>query len=156
MPFDFTVDKAARTVFITREFNAPVSLVWDAFTKPEILDQWLAPSPYKSKTEYMDFKVGGKRFYAFVSPEGRKSWIIQQYLTITPKTNLKTANAFADKDGQSKMPGSEWDYTFSERNGKTRVNITILNYDRIERNIESNFRPRLKMTLDVLEKLLIK
>jgi uncharacterized protein YndB with AHSA1/START domain len=40
--FDFTVDKATKTVLITREFNADLSLVWDAFTTPEILDQWVA------------------------------------------------------------------------------------------------------------------
>ena len=39
--FDFTVDKATKTVFITREFAADLSLVWDAFTKQEILDQWV-------------------------------------------------------------------------------------------------------------------
>ena len=35
--FDFNVDKAAKTVYITREFNAGQSLVWDAFTKAELL-----------------------------------------------------------------------------------------------------------------------
>ena len=34
--FDFTVDKTAKTVFINREFDADLSLVWDAFTKQEI------------------------------------------------------------------------------------------------------------------------
>ena len=44
--FDFTVDKAAKTVFIKREFAAGLSLVWDAFTKQEILYQWNAHAPY--------------------------------------------------------------------------------------------------------------
>ncbi len=39
--FDFTVDMDAKTAYITREFDADLSLVWDAFTK-EILDQWWA------------------------------------------------------------------------------------------------------------------
>ena len=47
--FDFTVDKTAKTVFISREFDADLSLVWDAFTKSEILDQWVAPKPWTSK-----------------------------------------------------------------------------------------------------------
>ena len=70
--FDFTVDKAAKTVFITREFDAEPSLVWDAFTKAEILDQWWAPKPFESKTKVMNFEVGGRRFYAMVSPEGHE------------------------------------------------------------------------------------
>ena len=77
--FDFTVDKAAQTVFITREFDAGLELVWDAFTKQEILDQWVAPKPWVSKTKFMDFKVGGRRFYAMVSPEGQERWAIQGF-----------------------------------------------------------------------------
>ena len=48
--FDFNVDKAAKTIVITREFNAGLSLVWDAFTKPELLDKWAAPAPMRSET----------------------------------------------------------------------------------------------------------
>ena len=64
--FDFTVDKSTNTIHITREFAADIDLVWDAFTTAEILDQWVAPKPWKSKTKVMDFKVGGRRFYAMV------------------------------------------------------------------------------------------
>ncbi len=53
--FDFTVDKATKTVTIHREFDAELSLVWDAFTKAEILDQWVAPKPWSSKTKYPGF-----------------------------------------------------------------------------------------------------
>ena len=38
--FEFRVDKSAKTVFIDRDFNAELSLVWDAFTKQDMLDQW--------------------------------------------------------------------------------------------------------------------
>ena len=103
--FDFTVDKAAKMVFITREFDADQSVVWDAFTKAEILDQWVAPAPWKSKTKFMDFKVGGRRFYAMVGPEGQERWAIQKYTSISPKTNFKMFNAFADKDENPELPG---------------------------------------------------
>jgi len=69
--FDLAVDKAAKKVFITREFDADLSLVWDAFTKAEILDQWWAPKPLASKTKVMNFEVGGRRFYAMVWPEDK-------------------------------------------------------------------------------------
>ena len=72
LQFDFTVDKAAKTIYVTREFDADLSLVWDAFTKAEILDQWVAPKPFVAKTKFMDFKVGGQRLYAMVSPEGHE------------------------------------------------------------------------------------
>jgi uncharacterized protein YndB with AHSA1/START domain len=154
--FDFTVDKATKTVFITREFDAALSLVWDAFTTQEILDQWTAPSPWLSKTKYMNFEVGGKRFYAMVGPEGQERWSIQEYTSITPKTNFKMYNAFADKDENPELPGSDWDYNFSEQNGKTKVSITIYNesFARLEKMIEMGFKEGFTMTLNNLEKLL--
>jgi uncharacterized protein YndB with AHSA1/START domain len=155
MLFDFTVDKATKTVIITREFDADQSLVWDAFTRQELLDQWMAPAPWVSKTKYMNFVVGGKRFYAMVSPEGIEQWSIQEYTSITPKTNFKMYNAFADKDENPELPGSEWDHNFSEQNGITKVVITIFNesFDRMEKLLEG-FQQGFTMTLNNLERLL--
>jgi uncharacterized protein YndB with AHSA1/START domain len=156
--FDFTVDKSAKTVFITREFDADLSLVWDAFTKAEILDQWVAPKPWTSRTKFMDFKVGGRRFYAMVSPEGQERWAIQQYRAISPKTNFKLFNVFADKDENHELPGSDWDYSFSEQNGRTIVNITIYNESlaRMEKMIEMGFTQGFKATMSNLENLLLR
>lgn len=156
LPFHFTVDKEKKTVFITREFDAGLSLVWEAFTNAEILDQWVAPKPWKSKTKFMDFKVGGRRFYAMVSPEGHERWAVQKYTSISPKTNFKMFNAFADKDENIELPGSDWDYLFIEQNGKTKVNITIYNESlgRMEKMIEMGFTEGFKMSMNNLENLL--
>lgn len=153
--FDFIADKENKTIYITREFDAPLDLVWDAFTKPELLDQWTAPAPYVSKTKYMNFEVGGKRFYAMVGPDGKEGWALQQYTSISPKTNFKMYNAFADKDEKPELPGSEWDYHFSEQNGITKVSITIYNesFERMDRLLEG-FRQGFTMTLETLEELL--
>ena len=156
LQFDFTVDKTTKTVFVTREFAADISLVWDAFTKQEILDQWWAPKPWSSKTKYMDFKVGGRRFYAMVSPEGQERWSLQKYTSISPKTNFKFFNAFADKDENPELPGSDWDLNFSEQNGTTTVRVSIYNESlvRMEKMIEMGFSEGFKMTLNSLEDLL--
>ena len=154
--FDFTVDKAAKTVFITREFDADLSLVWDAFTKAEILDQWVAPKPWTSRTKHMNFEVGGRRFYAMVSPEGQERWAIQQYTSISPKTNFKMFNTFADQDENPQLPGSDWDYTFNEQDGKTTVRVTIYNesLERMEKMIEMGFKEGFTVTLNQLVNLL--
>jgi uncharacterized protein YndB with AHSA1/START domain len=154
--FEFTVDKTAKKVFITREFDAELSLVWDAFTNAEILDQWVAPKPWTAKTKVMDFRVGGRRFYAMVSPEGQERWAIQRYTSITPKTNFKMFNAFADENENPELPGSEWDYTFTEKDGRTIVNITIYNesLERMERLIAMGFTEGFKMSMVNLEALL--
>src|SRR5689334_8563056 len=154
--FDFTVDKAAQTVYITREFDADLSLVWDAFTRAELLDQWVAPLPFVSRTKFMDFKVGGRRFYAMVSPEGHEQWAIQKYTSISPKTNFKLFNAFADEYENPELPGSEWDLNFSEQDGTTKVSVSIYNesLERLERMIEMGFKEGTMMQLENLEELL--
>ena len=156
LQFDFTVDKSTKSVFITREFDAELPLVWDAFTKPEILDQWWAPKPYASKTKYMNFKEGGRRFYAMVSPEGHESWQIQDYTSIRPKTNFKYFSVFADKDETPYLPGSNWDLNFTEQDGITKVRITIYNesLERMEKMIEMGFKEGFTMTLNELSELL--
>lgn len=154
--FDFIVDKAAQTATITREFAADQSLVWDAFTKAELLDQWTAPAPFSARTKHMNFEVGGRRFYAMVSPDGHEMWAIQKYTSITPKTNFKMFNAFADADENPQLPGSDWDYNFSEQNGVTKVIIVIYNesLERMEKMIEMGFVEGFKATIENLEELL--
>jgi uncharacterized protein YndB with AHSA1/START domain len=156
LQFDFTIDKTTKTVTIVREFAAELPLVWDAYTKQEILDQWWAPKPWASKTKIMNFEVGGRRFYAMVSPEGQERWSIQKYTSITPKTNFKILNAFADEDENPELPGSEWDLTFSEQNDTTKVSVSIYNesLDRLEKMIEMGFKEGFSMTMKNLEELL--
>jgi uncharacterized protein YndB with AHSA1/START domain len=153
---DFIVDKQTKTVSITKEFAAELDLVWDAYTKPELLDQWWAPKPFASRTKVMEFRVGGRRFYAMVSPDGQEGWVLQKYTSISPKTNFKLFNAFADKDENPELPGSDWDLTFSEQDGTTKVSISIYNesLERLERMVEMGFVEGAKAQLKNLEELL--
>jgi uncharacterized protein YndB with AHSA1/START domain len=105
----------------------------------------------------MDFKVGGRRFYAMVSPEGSDiGWHIQEYTSISPKTNFKFLSVFADKDENRQLPGSDWDLNFSELDGTTTVHISIYNEsrERMEKMIEMGFKEGFTMTLNELGKLL--
>jgi len=158
MQMDFIVNKETKSVSITKEFDADRDLVWDAYTKPELLDQWWAPKPFSSRTTVMDFEVGGRRFYAMVSPEGAERWAVQKYTSITPKTNFKFFNAFADENENLQLPGSDWDLNFSERDGTTTVSISIYNesLERLEKMIEMGFKEGFTMTLNYLEELLAK
>ena len=156
MEMEFVVNKETKTVDITKEFDAPQDLVWDAYTKAELLDQWWAPKPFSSRTKEMNFEEGGKRFYAMVSPEGQERWILQQYKTITPKTNFTLLNAFADENENPQLPGSDWDFNFSEQDGRTKVHVSIYNesLERLERMIEMGFTEGTEAQLKNLEELL--
>jgi uncharacterized protein YndB with AHSA1/START domain len=161
--FNFKVDKSTSTVFVDKEFDAELSLVWDAFTKQEILDQWWAPKPLISKTKYMDFRVGGRRFYAMVSPDGAEiGWQIFDYTSITPKSNFKCLSVFADKDETPHLPGANWDLTFSEQNGpdgyrgaKVSISIYFESLEELEKMIEMGFKEGFTVTLNELTNVLI-
>lgn len=154
---EFIVDKSAKTVLITKEFDAPRDLVWDAYTKAELLDRWWAPKPMTSRTKVMEFREGGRRFYAMVSPDGQERWAIQEYRSITPKTNFKFFNVFADENENPQLPGSDWDFNFNEQNGRTKVSISIYNesLERMEKVMEGGFfKQGTEAQLNNLEELL--
>jgi len=96
--FDFKVDKAAKAIYITREFAADLDLVWDAFTKAEILDQWQAPKPFKARTKEMNFQEGGRWLYAMVSSE-KIHWSLAEFTEIKPKSSFSSRNTFSDENG---------------------------------------------------------
>jgi len=153
---DFIVNKETKTVTITAEFDAERDLVWDAYTKPELLDQWWAPKPYASRTKVMDFREGGRRFYAMVSPEGQERWALQRYRSITPKTNFTLFNTFADENENPELPGSDWDLNFIDQDGTTKVHISIYNesLERLERMVAMGFKEGTAATFKNLKELL--
>lgn len=154
---EFIVNKETKTVTITKEFDAGRDLVWDAYTKPELLDQWWAPKPMTSRTKVLDFEVGGRRFYAMVMPDGQERWAVQKYTSITPKSNFKFFNAFSDENENLQLPGSDWDFNFTENGDKTTVHVSIYNesLERMERIIaDGGFREGTKMQLQNLEEML--
>jgi len=156
---EFVVNKEAKTVEITKDFDAPRDLVWDAYTKPELLDKWWAPKPLTSRTTAMDFEVGGRRFYAMVMPDGQERWAVQKYTSITPKSNFKFFNAFSDENENLQLPGSDWDFNFTESGDKTTVHVAIYNesLERMERIMaDGGFQKGTEAQLQNLEELLNK
>lgn len=154
--FEFVVDMDNKSVHVKREFDANVNLVWEAWTNPDLLDQWWAPKPMISRTKKMNFEVGGSRFYAMISPEGQEFWSLQEYTSISPKTNFKMTNTFCDENGNKEAIGSNWDLTFSDVSGKTIVDVFIKNesYERMVKMLEMRFKEGFTAILENLEQLL--
>ncbi|WP_343586279.1 SRPBCC domain-containing protein [Flavobacterium sp.] len=155
---NFSVDKENKTVNVKREFDAPLSNVWSAWTEPEILDLWWAPAPFVSKTKTMEFKEGGKRLYAMVGPDGTERWSYFEYSSISPKTNFKHSATFSDAEGNpnSEFASSYWDITFSEQNGSTIVDIAIRrdSFEELQKIIEMGFREGFTSAMQGLDKIL--
>ena len=155
---DFIVNKETKTVTITTEFDAERDLVWDAYTKPELLDQWWAPKPWASRTKVMDFRDWRAAILRDGKPRGASVGPLQKYTSITPKTNFKLFNTFADADENLELPGSDWDLNFSEQDGTTNVSISIYNesLERLERMIAMGFKEGTAATFENLKELLAK
>ena len=157
--FDFIVDKETQTVNVKREFNAGLALVWDAWTKPELLDQWWAPKPYQNKTKSMDFREGGTWLYCMISPENEVHWCKNDYLKIEHQKSYTGLDAFCDENGvtNKEVPQTEWTNIFTEEKNITLVTI-ILKYKSLadlEKVIEMGFKEGFTMGLNQLDTLLI-
>src|SRR5258706_7832581 len=97
--FDFSVSKENKIINVKREFDANIDLVWDAWTKPELLDQWWAPKPWKATTVSMDFRNGGKWLYYMQGPDGSRHYCRADYKSISVNKSFEGLDAFCDEDG---------------------------------------------------------
>jgi uncharacterized protein YndB with AHSA1/START domain len=158
LAFDFTVDKANRTITVKREFAADLALVWEAYTKPEILDQWWAPKPWKAKTKSMDFREGGRWHYSMVGPAGEEHFAILDYKAIQVQQGFTGLDAFADAQGNvnKDLPRSKWESRFTAKGDVTLVSSTI-SYDdlaQLEQVLQMGFKEGLSMAMENLDALL--
>lgn len=129
----FTKDLVNKKLNVKRAFDAPLNLVWEAWTDSEILDQWWAPLPYRAVTKSMDFREGGFWLYQMLGPEGDGSWCKENYKTIEPQLRITNSVSFCDEEGKETVdfPTMYWRKEFSAAGETTVVDIEIT-YDSIE------------------------
>tara|TARA_R110002050_G_scaffold243212_3_gene379710 strand:- start:1348 stop:1848 length:501 start_codon:yes stop_codon:yes gene_type:complete len=157
--FNFIINKENNTVTVQREFDGSLDLVWDAWTKPEILDQWWAPKPYKTVTKSMDFREGGMWLYYMINPEKDKHWCKNEYQKIDSKKSFTGLDAFCDENGITNydVPRTLCKNTFSEiKLDKTLVTIlaTYESLADLEKVIEMGFKEGFSMALNNLDEYL--
>ncbi len=159
LQFDFLANKEDNTLTITREFNGNRKLIWDCYTKSELLDQWFAPTPFTTKTKSMDFSEGGHWHYALVEPNGNEYWNYIDYITIQPIDNYTALDAFSNEAGEINidLPRAHWSVSFSEK-GENAVVKTIVTYNSLadlETVINMGVKEGLTSTLEKLDNLLL-
>jgi len=158
LAFDFSVDKKNNTITIKREFDADLPLVWNAYTKSEILDQWWAPKPWKARTKSFDFREGGKWIYAMVGPNGEEHWSYSEFKNIQFQKKYTGLDAFSDAEGNinKDMPQSKWEVTFTPKGLGTLVEIFITYPDlaQLESTIEMGFKEGMRIQMEGLDEVL--
>lgn len=153
--FNFEVDKATRTINVERAFQAPLDLVWSAWTEADILDRWWAPHPWKTETKSQDFREGGRWHYCMVGPEGEKHWCLFDYQKIEGGKSFSGQDAFCDEEGKilTTQPRSHWENSFTGTDDASTVYITIRFDDLsdLETIIQMGFKEGFTMGLENLD-----
>ena len=108
--------KSDRELVVTRTFNGPARMVFEAWTKPELLKRWWAPksSGVSLLSCELDVRVGGKYRLVFSHPAAPEPMeFFGRYLEVTPPSRLVWTNEEGGESGQVTT------VTFEERGGKT-------------------------------------
>jgi uncharacterized protein YndB with AHSA1/START domain len=110
-----------REIMLTRVFDAPRGLVFDAFSKPELLKRWFGPRGWSLIVCEVDFKVGGGFRFVLRGPDGKDMGMRGVYREIVPPERSVHMESFDDYPGESQVTA-----VFVEQGGKTTLTATVL------------------------------
>jgi uncharacterized protein YndB with AHSA1/START domain len=118
---------------INRSFDAPIDVVYDAWTNPEHFQQWLPPTGFQMEFMRADVRPGGSSFYAMFNDSGMKMYGRVEYVELRKPDRLVYRQQFCDENEKvSRHPMSPtWPETMltiialaEEGPNRTRVTIT--------------------------------
>lgn len=158
MKTEIKINMENATFEARREYDAPVSLVWRAYTEAALLDQWWAPKPWKCETQSLEFKPGGKWIYDMVGPNGERHGAIQIINEIEFEKQFSGIDAFTDENGNinEDMPVASWQNSFIQTGNRTLV-VTVAKYpnpDSLNAVLKMGMEQGLSMAQDGLDELL--
>ena len=96
-----------RDLVVTRIIDAPLEMVWRAWTEPEQMSRWWGPEFYTSPECRIDLRVGGKYVFCMRAPQeqgGQDSYTAGVYKKIVPMERLEFTQSLSDKDGNKIDP----------------------------------------------------
>ena len=110
-----------REIVLTRVFDGPRRLVFDAFTKPELLKRWFGPRGWSLVVCEVELKVGGTFRFVLRGPDGTDMGMRGVYREIVPPERSVHAESFDGYPGESVVTA-----VLVERGGKTTLTATVL------------------------------
>jgi uncharacterized protein YndB with AHSA1/START domain len=110
-----------REIVLTRVFDAPRSIVFDAFTKPELLKRWFGPRGWSLVVCEVDLRVGGGFRFVLRGPDGNDMGMRGSYREIVPPERSVHMESYDDYPGESQVTA-----VFVEKGGKTTLTATVL------------------------------
>ena len=142
-----------REIVLTRVFDAPRHLVFDAFSKPELLKRWFGPRGWSLVVCEVDLKVGGGFRFVLRGPDGKEMGTRGVFREVVPPERFVATERFDEPwyPGESLVT-----YVLAEQGGKTILTLTVLYPSREVRDgvIKSGMEKGVAMSYDRLEQLL--
>jgi len=111
-----------REVLLTRVFDAPATLVFDALTQPEWLKRWYGPTGWLLVVCEIDLRVGGAWHFVSRRPDGKQIGQLGVYREIVKPERIVNTEQWEDWDAGETLVTT----VLTERGGKTRFQSTIL------------------------------
>jgi uncharacterized protein YndB with AHSA1/START domain len=144
-------------ILITREFDAPKHLVWQAFTTPELVKRWWNAKRGEMTVAEIDLQVGGKWRYVMVTADGFEVGFHGEYREIVPGERIVSTETYEGVPPEV----SEEDATtintasFEEADGRTTLTILVQASSKESRDaiIASGMEDGLQDALDLLEEV---
>src|SRR5215216_6446826 len=105
-------------ILISREFDAPARLVYQAFTQPDLIERWWAGKRGRVTSVEVDLRVGGRWRYVMVANEGFEVAFHGTYRDIVPNERLVSTELFEGAPGATEDDATLNTTTFAEHDGR--------------------------------------
>jgi uncharacterized protein YndB with AHSA1/START domain len=136
-------------ILITREFDAPKGLVYEAYTTPELVKRWWSAKRGTMTIAEIDLRVGGGWRYVMVADDGFEVAFHGEYREIVPNERIVSTEVYEG------MPDAQAldTVTFTEVDGRTTLTILVQHASKANRDahIDSGMEDGLQDALDLLE-----
>jgi uncharacterized protein YndB with AHSA1/START domain len=120
---------------VRRTFEAPLELLWKAWTEPAHFMKWYGPKDFTAPTCEIDLRVGGRHLWSMQSPDGRQMYFTGSYKEVVPMERLVFTDSMSDAEGNVMSPEMmgmgegmpvtmDVTVTFVHADGKTTVTVS--------------------------------
>ena len=140
-------------ILIEREFDAPKSLVYKAWTTPELVKQWWHANRGEVTVAEIDLRVGGTWRYVSITPDGFEVAFHGEYREIVPEERIVSTEVYEGVPEEYANEGTLNTLTLTEKDGRTNLSVLVQAPNQTVRDaiIDSGMEAGMQDAMDLLE-----
>jgi uncharacterized protein YndB with AHSA1/START domain len=128
-----------KQIIASRSFDAPLALLWKAWTEPEHFMKWYGPKDFTTPSCEIDLRVGGRHLWSMQAPNGMRMYYTGTYKEIVPMERIVFSDSLSDAEGNVMPPSAmgmpegspmsmDVTVTFAHQDGKTTVTVSHVGF----------------------------